>query len=114
MEEGALEPLTAGRGVTLGGQGGLLVLEEEGLPEQGLSFVCLANHFLLSCLVSLVLSVLSLVSLVLSLASLVLSLYSLILSFVYLVLSLLSLLSPLSCLDMGWPGSVRLAVEYEQ
>ena len=44
MEEGTLEPLTAGRGVTLGGQGGLLVLQEEGLPELGLTFVCLAKN----------------------------------------------------------------------
>ena len=44
VEEGTLEPLTAGRGVNLGGQGGLLVLEEEGLPELGLTFVCLAKN----------------------------------------------------------------------
>ena len=43
-EEDTLEPLTAGRGVRLGGGGGLLIVEEEGLPELGLTFVCLAKN----------------------------------------------------------------------
>ena len=43
-EEETLEPLTAGRGVKLGGGGDLLIVEEEGLPELGLTFVCLAKN----------------------------------------------------------------------
>ena len=43
-EEETLEPLTAGRGVRLGGGGDLLILEEEGLPELGLTFICLAKN----------------------------------------------------------------------
>ena len=44
VEEETLEPVTAVRGVNLGGGGDLLIVEEEGLPELGLTFVCLAKN----------------------------------------------------------------------